>query len=1394
MVGSRTSAVLLVGLLLSIDTAVKAQMLEPQLLAESAGELAKTARQAGDAQRGAILFHQAQLACGKCHLVGSDGPNPNPGLGPDLTRLPADVTDLQLVESVLQPSKQIRQGYETAAVITADGRTIHGVLVSRAADKVVLRDAARFGEAASFAAADVEEIRSIPLSLMPAGQVNQLTSRQQFLDLLRYVFEIRDGGPERARQLQPPATLLAFTLPEYEERLDHAGLIGDWGAESLRRGEKLYQRVCANCHGTRELPGSLPTSLRFAEGKFKNGSDPLSLYRTVTRGFGLMAPQTWMVPRQKYDVIHYIRETYLKPHNPAQFVVADANYLQSLPRGDTRGPEPSNIDPWVVMDYGPSLINTYEFPALAGDARPNLAYKGIAIRLDPGPGGVSRGRQWMVFDHDTLRWAGAWSASDAPNASPFIDWGGIQFDGQHGVHPHVSGDVAWTNPVGPGWARPDDLSFADDARVVGRDGRSYGPLPRPWAHYRGLYHHDHQTVIAYRLDDSCDILELPRLAQRPVKTAVTKSGSRGELSPEKRASADPASATASARGAAPLFARQFQIGPRRRPLVVNIAQYPGTESRPVVRAMASGTSNVVLLAPVSVPAAAGTAETPPETPPDAQPLRFDGNTYAEVAAGGDFDVTATDYSITARLRTKSGGTVLALAPPGPKWAPDGQTLFVRDGRLCFDIGWVGAVVSKKRVNDGQWHDVALTWQRGERRVRLFVDGKLDGEGTLAAKGKLAPSVLRLGFTAPDFPRPDTFFKGELSRVRFYQRRLDDAELAGPWPEKDANLIGDWSVGEAVGERVVDRSGRKHDAEVRRGGQAERTGANLAVVAGVVPKETPVEWQLGDNGQLQLKIPSGDAPLRFTVWTTRLADPGLESPSAGTNGALAVERLALDLAQSVYVEEPASDLERLTRGGPPRWPQKLPAPVTLGAATGPLAVDILAQPVNNPWFAQLRLTGFDFYPDGDRAAVCSWDGDVWLVTGLKGLDPAEAPSDDGAAPSPPRTATLTWQRIASGLFQPLGLKIVAGKIHLTCRDQLVVLHDLNGDGETDYYENLNNDHQVTEHFHEFAMGLQTDAAGNFYYAKSARHALKAVVPHHGTLLRVSRDGTRTDILATGFRAANGVCLNPDGTFIVTDQEGHWNPKNRINWVNGTGPSEFFGNMYGYHDVTDSSDAAMSQPLCWITNAFDRSPAELLWVTSDRWGPLRGSLLNLSYGYGKIYVVPHEKVNGQVQGGMCELPLPIFPTGLIRGRFHPVDGQLYACGMFAWASSATQPGGFYRVRYTGQPVHVPVGLSARQGELQIDFSGELERQSVAELANYALKTWSLKRSANYGSNHYDERPLRIKSATLSEDRKSIRLEIPELAPTWCMEIKYGLRGATGVPVQGTIHHTIHNLGKR
>jgi hypothetical protein len=465
-----------------------------------------------------------------------------------------------------------------------------------------------------------------------------------------------------------------------------------------------------------------------------------------------------------------------------------------------------------------------------------------------------------------------------------------------------------------------------------------------------------------------------------------------------------------------------------------------------------------------------------------------------------------------------------------------------------------------------------------------------------------------------------------------------------------------------------------------------------------------------------------------------------------------------------------DLTPLTKGGAPRWQGTVTTTSVAGPADGAFIADTFPLPVTNPWESWMRPGGFDFTPDGRAAIVATWNGDVWRVDGV--MDPAPA--------------TLKWRRIATGLFQPLGVKFRKGELFISCRDQLARLDDFNNDGEIDFIANFNNDHQVTEHFHEFAMGLQTDDAGNFYYAKSARHALDSLIPHHGTLLRVSADGSSTEILATGFRAANGVCLNDDGSFYVTDQEGHWTPKNRINRVKKGG---FYGNMYGYTTVKDSSDEAMEPPMVWVTNDMDRSPAELVNVPREHWGNLGGSLLNLSYGTGRAFIVPHEEVAGVWQGAVCELPMPAFGTGIMRGRF-AADGALYTCGMFAWAGNASDPGGFHRIRRGPAALNLPLEVKAAQNSLTLVFSEPLNPGSVnADAASY--KSWSLTRTAKYGSKHENEKSHPVTSATLAPDLHTLTIGISNLAPTDSYELKLRLRGADGRDFERTLHGTIHRL---
>ena len=1269
--------------------------LEDLLIEEGPKSIAAAAKRTGDANRGAIVFYQNYMTCTKCHV----SQNGKPQLGPQLSELGEQTAPEKIVESVLQPSKEIKKEYRAISLITEDGKSLAGLYLSHNENELRYRDPSN-GQTITLPLSDIEEWGFSETSIMPQGLVNQLSSRQQFLDLCRYLFVIAEGGAEVEKELRPAPSMYASRVPEYEKEIDHAGMIADLNDDAFARGEAIYNRLCINCHGTNDRPGSLPTSLKFGKDKFKNGSDPYSMYQTLTKGFGMMVAQGWMVPQQKYDVIHYVRETYLKPHNKSQYTTIDDSYLAGLPQGDSRGPAPSNIVEWSRMDYGPSLINTYEI----GKDGKNFAYKGIAVRLDSGGGGVSRGNRFVIFDHDTMRLAAAWSGEG------FINWEGIHFDGRHGAHPRIVGQVEFQNPTGPGWARPGSKNLKDD-RLVGRDDRRYGPLDRSWAHYKGLYRFQDRSIISYTVGNTA-ILETPSFDDFDALS---------------------------------IFSRTFHVEARDKDLTLQIAQ----ESQDATILSDHRSANLVSAIEFGV-----RRDEVSQTSHKNEAFAFDGNTRLVVEQPQDFNLTSKDYTIALRFKTKSDGSLFSKCAKNGKWVPNGVSLFIRGGRLVLDVGWVGDVTSRRRVADGKWHDAVLSWSAESGQVRMFIDGKPGGRGRLRPEAAVPNAAVHIGYTSTDFPTDDSLFDGEISELSFYQRTLSKREISDATLRDNNMLVAKWSPQTTDDALILDQTDNDHSAIVVRGKQKTVNPNDGPLGLAVTGDIDDLKWH-AQNGRILLTIPAGQQTRRIQLRHARL------------NGAADLGNL---VAAAESNPRPVEILPMLA-GGTRRYPEVLKTQPIIAADEGPFAVDFLTHPSENPWFCRTRLTGIDFYPDGDQAAVTSWDGNVWLVSGL----------------NHPKNG-LYWRRIADGLFQPLGVRIVDDAIHVTCRDQLVILRDLNNDGETDFYESFNNDHQVTEHFHEFAMGLQTDDHGNFYYAKSARHAKKALVPHHGTLLRISKDGKKTDILARGFRAANGVCLNKDGTFIVTDQEGHWNPKNRINWVSEGG---FYGNMWGYHDVTDTSDSAMEQPLCWITNAFDRSPSELLWVDSEQWGPLNGSLLNMSYGYGKVYVVPHETVKGQVQGGMCAFPIEKFPTGVMRGRFHPVNGQLYCCGMFAWAGSQHQPGGLYRIRYTGKPVHLPIELNASQSGIRIGFSGEVDVESACKPENYAVKIWGLKRTANYGSKHYDERRLSIEQVDVSKDRKSVLLRIPKLETTWCMEIKYDIRGSNGERVSNTIHNTIHNL---
>ncbi len=174
--------------------------LSEQLAEMDSATLARLAAREGNALRGAKLFYQQTLSCAKCH-----DPVQGERLGPDLAAQREGVTDPFLVESLLDPSREIRKEFLQTIIMTIDGLVVTGFQIRENDDALVIREPAG-GAELSIPQSDIDETRQSNVSAMPAGLVNQLENREQFLDLVQFLISINRGGPSTLEQLKRETT------------------------------------------------------------------------------------------------------------------------------------------------------------------------------------------------------------------------------------------------------------------------------------------------------------------------------------------------------------------------------------------------------------------------------------------------------------------------------------------------------------------------------------------------------------------------------------------------------------------------------------------------------------------------------------------------------------------------------------------------------------------------------------------------------------------------------------------------------------------------------------------------------------------------------------------------------------------------------------------------------------------------------------------------------------------------------------------------------------------------------------------------------------------------------------------------------------------------------------
>jgi azurin/sugar phosphate isomerase/epimerase len=439
-------------------------------------------------------------------------------------------------------------------------------------------------------------------------------------------------------------------------------------------------------------------------------------------------------------------------------------------------------------------------------------------------------------------------------------------------------------------------------------------------------------------------------------------------------------------------------------------------------------------------------------------------------------------------------------------------------------------------------------------------------------------------------------------------------------------------------------------------------------------------------------------------------------------------------------------------GPAQWPQWIETKGELGTQT-PFATDRITIPFENPYGTLFFITAHDFFSDG-TAAVATMTGEVWLV---KGIDE--------------KLEKLRWKRFATGLHQPLGIKIVKDKLYVLGRDQITCLHDLNGDDEADFYECVTNEMQTSPGGHDFIVGLETDKEGHWYFASG----------NQGVCRITGRD--QLDVLATGFRNPNGLGLSPDGRFVTTSvQEGDWTPATSICQI------ELDHNLGAHFGAGGPKNGQPPEPvLMYMPRGEDNSASSQVFITSDKWVALKGdnNLIHLSSGGGSAWLVMRQQVKGRWQAAAVKIS-GNFDSGPQCARFNPKDGHLYVNGMTGWGTYTPKDGCFQRVRFTGGDKPVPVAFEARDNGVLLRFNQPVKD---ADAATCFAQCWNYKYGPQYGSPEYSVKyadtpghdPLEVRSVQKLDGGKMLFLEIPQIVTA----SQIHLRISTGHDIFLTAH---------
>ncbi|MBX7135631.1 MAG: ThuA domain-containing protein [Fimbriimonadaceae bacterium] len=395
------------------------------------------------------------------------------------------------------------------------------------------------------------------------------------------------------------------------------------------------------------------------------------------------------------------------------------------------------------------------------------------------------------------------------------------------------------------------------------------------------------------------------------------------------------------------------------------------------------------------------------------------------------------------------------------------------------------------------------------------------------------------------------------------------------------------------------------------------------------------------------------------------------------------------------------------------------------------------------------------------------------------------------------------KVAENLQEPLGLAVMDGEVYVAQRNEISRLIDANKDGTYETTEPVAKA-WISDNYHHFTFGLA--AKDGFLYASFSTSITGGAPgingpnpPNRGTVIKVNPKAfnpampmANVEFLTGGHRTPNGIEVGPYGLLLVGENQGAWQPANKINVIE---PGAFHGHYNNIDFKTPEypnggvpgpfDEQPLAQPGLYIPqNECGNSPAQCVTIPE---GMFKDQMLISDVKYGGLRRGWLEQVDGVWQGGVVQYSQG-FEVGTNRMVWGP-DGALYIGGIGAtetWAWTDPKTGqwttyGLQRIRekratnwVDGISAFEIANISATVDGFRVKFTKPLPAQ--IDPAKIIVRQWTYKPTPEYGGDKIERESLAVAKVNRLADN-TLGLTIPGLKEGRVVYLNFDLKAKSG-----------------